>query len=81
MSLTRSAKQIKWMSSGMDEVGFPQPQPAILYNNNNGVMSLTKNTKHNSRVKHINIHHHLMCKCIENGDIAVQYIPSSEKLG
>ena len=80
MSLARSAKQIKWMYSGMDEVGFPQPRPAVLYNDNNGAVSLTKNTKHNSRVKHIDIRHHFVRECVENGDIVVRYIPSSENL-
>jgi len=64
----------------MDEVGFPQPKPAILYNDNNGAVSLTKNTKHNSRVKHIDIHHHFIRECVENGEIAVRYISSSENL-
>jgi hypothetical protein len=80
MSLARSAKQIKWMYSGMDEVGFPQPRPAVLYNDNNGAVSLTKNTKHNSRVKHIDIRHHFIRDCVENGEIIVHYVPSSENL-
>ena len=80
MSLARSAKQIKWMYSGMDEVGFPQPRPAVLYNDNNSAVILTKNTKHNSHVKHIDIHHHFVQKCVENGEITVCYTSSSENL-
>ena len=38
---------------------------------------LTRNIKHNSRVKHIDIRHHFVCKCVENGEIIV---PSSENL-
>ena len=34
MSLARSMKQIIWIYSGMDKVGFSQPRPAVLYNNN-----------------------------------------------
>ena len=71
MSLARSAKQIKWMYSGMDKVCYPQPRPAVLYNNNNGAVSLTKNTKHNSCVKHIDIHHHFVCECVENREITI----------
>jgi len=64
----------------MNKVSFPQPRPAVLYNDNNGAVSLTKNTKHNSRVKHISIHHHFMHECIKNREIAIQYILSSENL-
>ena len=64
----------------MDKVGFPQPRPTILYNNNNGAVSLTKNTKHNSHIKHIDIHHHFVRECVENGEITVRYIPSAENL-
>ena len=80
MAVSQGMKQIKWMFSGMDEVGYPQAKPAVLYNNNARAISLTKNTKNNSWVKHINIHHHFVHKCIENGDIIVCHIPSSENL-
>jgi len=58
MSLTRSAKQIQWMYSAMDEVGLPQPKPAVLKGDNQSANALAKNTKHNSRIKHIDIRHH-----------------------
>ena len=34
MALTRAMKQILWMYVAMDEVGYSQPKPAILYNDN-----------------------------------------------
>ena len=34
MALTRAMKQILWMYAAMDEVGYPQPKPTILYNDN-----------------------------------------------
>ena len=80
MAVSRGAKQSKWMFSGMDKVGYPQAKPGILYNDNAGAISLTKNTKNNSWVKHIDIHHHFIRECIKNGDIIVRHIPSSENL-
>ena len=80
MFLARLVKQIKWMYSTMDEVGFLQSRPAVLYNDNNGAVSLKKDMKHNSHVKHIDIHHHFMHECIENREITIQYIPSSKNL-
>ncbi|RDB17165.1 Retrovirus-related Pol polyprotein from transposon TNT 1-94 [Hypsizygus marmoreus] len=80
MSVTRSCKQILWMYSAMDEVGFPQRKPAVLLNDNAGAISLSKNTKHNSRVKHIDIRHHYIRERVEDGDVAVRYVPSAENL-
>ena len=75
-----AAKQILWMYSEMEEVGYPQEKPGILYNNNLGAVALTKNTEHNSRIKHIDIRHHFICECIENGDISVLHVPSANNL-
>ena len=76
MSLTRSAKQVQWMYSAMDEVGFPQPKPAILKGDNRSANALAKNTKHNSRVKHIDIRHHYVRERVEEGDIVIEHVPS-----
>ena len=71
MALTRAMKQILWMYAVMDEVGYLQPKPAILYNNNSGAILLTKNMKHNTRVKHIDICYHYIRKKVEEGEIEV----------
>ena len=80
MALTRAMKQILWMYSAIDKVGYPQPRPAILWNDNVGAVLLSKNTKHNTRVKHINIHYHYIRDCVSDGDIDVHHLPSTENL-
>ena len=66
--------------SSMDEVSYPQPRPAILYNDNAGAVSLTKNTKGNTQVKHIDVWHHYICDLVEDGKITVCHLPSTENL-
>ena len=66
-----AGKQMEFMYSSMDEVRYPQPRPAKLYNDNTGMVSLTKNTKRNIRVKHINIRHHYICDLVEDGKIII----------
>ena len=80
MATSRAAKQIEFMYSSMDEVGYPQHRPAILYNNNAGAVSLSKNTKGNTRVKHIDVKHHYICDLVEDGKIVVRHIPSIDNL-
>ena len=80
MATSWAVKQMEFMYSSMDEVGYPQPQPAILYNDNAGAVSLTKNTKGNTRVKHINVWHHYIRNLVEDGKITVCHLPSTENL-
>lgn len=77
MATSRAAKQMEFMYSSMDEVSYPQPQRAILYNDNAGAVSLTKNMKGNTQVKHIDIRHHYVHDLVESRKIAVHHIPSS----
>lgn len=79
MAVSHATKQILWMYLEM-EVGYPQEKLGILYNNNSGAVALTKNTKHNSRVKHIDIWHHFICECVENRNISVLHVPSADNL-
>ena len=51
-----------------------------LYNNNAGAVSLTKNTKGNTCVKHIDVRHHYVRDMVEHGRIAIHHIPSSDNL-
>lgn len=55
MVLMCSARQLLWMHSAMAEISYPQQKPACLIGDNLGSITLTKNTKQNSRVKHIDI--------------------------
>ena len=71
IALTRAMKQILWIYSAMDKVGYPQPQPVILWNDNTGVVLLMQNMKHNAQVKHINIHYHYIQEHVEDGEIDV----------
>lgn len=80
MAVSCAAKQILWMYSEMEEVGYPQEKPGILYNDNSGAVALTKNTKHNTCVKHIDIWHHFIRECVENGNISVLHISSADNL-
>jgi hypothetical protein len=68
------------MYSVMSEVGFPQLKPTWLYGDNTGAIALTKNTKHNARVKHIDIQHHYIREQVDDGDIIVDHIPSADNL-
>ena len=66
------------MYAVMDEVGYPQPKPAILYNDNSGAMLLTQNTKNNAKVKHIDICYHYIHERVEEEEIEVCHVTSAD---
>ena len=78
--VSQAAKQILWMFSEMEEVGYAQEKLGVLYNDNSGTVALTKNMKHNSHVKHIDIRHHFIHECVENREISVLHISSIDNL-
>lgn len=80
MATSQAAKKIEFMYSSMDEVSYPQLRPAILYNDNAGAVSLTKNTKGNTQVKHIDVRHHYICDLVEDGKVIIHHIPSTDNL-
>lgn len=80
MATSLASKQMEFMYSSMDEVGYPQSRPATLYNDNAGAVSLTKNTKGNTHVKHIDVRHHYIRDLVEGRKIIVHHIPSSDNL-
>jgi hypothetical protein len=45
-----------------------------------GAIALTKNTKHNACMKHINIHHHYIQEQVDDGDIVMDHIPLADNL-
>ena len=80
MAVSCATKQILWMYLEMEKVGYAQEKPGILYNDNSGAIALTKNTKHNSQVKHIDIRHHFIQECVEDRKISVLHVSSTNNL-
>ena len=77
-ALTRAVKQR--MHAVMYKVSYPQPKPAILYNDNSGAILLTQNTKNNTKVKHIDICYHYIRERVEEGEIEVHRVTSANNL-
>lgn len=68
------------LADQQSQVGYPQPRPAQLKADNNSAIVIANNSKGNSCIKHIVVCHHYICKCIEEGDIDVEYVPSAKNI-
>jgi len=90
MAITSAAKHAKWMQKLFDELGL-QYSGAIsfrsdknsllpLRSDSQGAIAMANNPVHHQRTKHIDIQHHFIRECIENGNIEVAYTPTEDMI-
>ena len=64
----------------LKNIGFAQEKPTIIFEDNQGSISLAKNPKYHSRTKHIDIKYHYIRDAIENETIQLEYSPTDEMI-
>src|SRR5579859_3800899 len=78
MALTQAAKESIWIQRLIEELGIPIANVNVIYADNQGSIALAKNPEYHARTKHIDIQHHFVRECVENGSIILQYVPTNE---
>ncbi|KXN84429.1 Copia protein, partial [Leucoagaricus sp. SymC.cos] len=68
-------KEAIWLHTLLKELDFPQTEATTIHTDNQGYITLAGNLVSHSCAKHIDIQHHFICKCIEQGDIKLCYVP------
>ena len=63
----------------LSDIGCPCEKETTLFVDNQSAIQLVKNPVYHKRTKHIDIRYHFIREKIENGDIAVEYVPSKEQ--
>jgi hypothetical protein len=49
-----------WFKKLLQELGFPRKDAIIIFNDNQGSLTLIKNPIHHKKIKHMNIQHHFV---------------------
>jgi len=81
MALTQAAKESIWIQRLLGELGRTAIRNAnLIYGDNQGSLALAKNPEYHARTKHIDIQYHFIRECVENGKIAIEYIPTEDML-
>jgi Reverse transcriptase (RNA-dependent DNA polymerase) len=75
ISCAHCARQIIWLRTLFDELGYPQTQPSDLYCDNQGTVACTHDPHSHSRMKHIDIRTHFIRDCVNNNLVHVHHIP------
>ena len=79
MAATAATKEAVWLRKLFDELDTVSSCPTMLLINNQSAMALAKNAMFHDRTKHIAIQHHFIREKLDSGEIAVDYVPTSDQ--
>jgi len=60
----------------LEEIGYPQAQPNILYQDNLSTIAMINNPAHSKRTRHLEIRFNMIREHIHNGNVTMQYLPT-----
>jgi len=77
---THAAKETIWFRRFLDELGFLDPGPTLLWGDNQSCIALSKNPEFHQRTKHIDIQYYFIRECVLDDKIDLRYLPTEEML-
>lgn len=80
LGLSHSSKESCFLKNFLGELGFDVSKPIRLYGDNQGAIALTKNPVFHERTKHLRLVEHFVRERVRDGDITVEYIPTTDML-
>ena len=84
VALTQASKDIIWIGKLLSEIGFLSPIPfnfpIHLACDNQGAITLSKDSTFHARTKHIDVHFHFIRQCITMEHISLSYIPTGDMI-
>jgi hypothetical protein len=75
---THAAKEALWLRTFWAEMQNAEPTTMTINCNNQGAIALSKDNKFHARTKHIDIRYHFIREAVEDGKLAVVYIPTED---
>lgn len=79
MALTDASRDAIWWRSFLKEFGY-HPDVTVLSYDNKGSGDLARNPCHHKRSKHIDVKHHFVCECVQQGTVHLCQVPTTEML-
>ncbi len=69
-------KHILAMRHFLEELGYPQHEPTILYQDNLSTIAMINNPAHGKRTRHLEIRFNMIREHIAKGTVTMQYLPT-----
>lgn len=79
MAVTTAACQAVWLKNLLVQIIGVKHGLMIIYVNNKSAIDLAKNPVFHGRSKYIDIQYHFIRECVEQGEIEVKYVSSTEQ--
>lgn len=72
--------ELLWLKILLEELGFPQDGPMLLYFDSTSAIKLANNSIYNEKTKQVEVDCHFICKKIEKKDVALLQGRTKDKL-
>jgi len=72
------ARDIVWCRMLLDELGFPQHGPTVVYEDNKSTIDLLASAKYHAKTKHIEVRYFYVKDQLASGILSFQYQPTEE---
>ncbi len=80
MVLMHAAKEAIWIRGFLGDVLFTPSIPTTLLGNNQGALALAVNPAFHTQTKHVQIHHHFIRECMDEGSIKLEYVLMADQV-
>ncbi|POM75314.1 mitochondrial protein [Phytophthora palmivora] len=80
MALSDCIKEVVWMRRLLKDIAAEQHGPTVIYEDNQGAMTLAKNVGYQARTKHIDIRYHFIREKIASSEVKLTYEESKNQL-
>lgn len=79
VAVAEFVKDVLWIRQLLKDIGSQAEGPSVIFCDNQGAIKIVKNHEINSRIKHIDVRHHVIRKHQQKGHINVEYVPTREQ--
>ena len=80
IACSKAACECMWLQMLTDEIRILQPHPTPLLTDNEVALALAKDPCFHARAKHINTHYHYIHECIDNLNIYLSYVITTDNV-
>ena len=81
MALSEATQEAVWLKTFLIELGEMHKNDAVkIYEDNQGSIALAKNPQFHKRTKHIDIRYHFVREKVEDGQVVLEYISTTNML-
>ncbi|KAE8723356.1 MORC family CW-type zinc finger protein 3 isoform 2 [Hibiscus syriacus] len=79
-AMAQGVYELLWLRRILEELKVERDKPMKLYCDNKSAISIAQNPVQHDMTKHVEIDRHFIKERLENGDICIPFVPSSEQL-